>query len=55
MSKNRFEGTNNTIPVEKHDTAAWANKEKLKNGSNVPVPSETQVINAKKYADTNEK
>lgn len=43
------------MPVEKHDTAAWANIEKKKSHSQVTVPSEFQVINAKEYVDENEK
>ncbi|MDT8719262.1 DUF3787 domain-containing protein [Clostridium sp. 19966] len=43
------------IPIEKHDTAAWANEDKLKPVSQVSIPSEVDVINAKEYVDTNEK
>jgi hypothetical protein len=43
------------MPVEKHDTAAWANIEKKKSHSRVIIPSEFQVINAKDYVDENEK
>lgn len=43
------------IPIEEHNTAAWANIEKMKPISNVTVPSETEVMNAKEYVDTNEK
>jgi len=43
------------IPIEKHDTAAWANIEATKQASNVTVPSEVQVRNAKEHVDTNEK
>lgn len=42
-------------PIEKHDTAAWANIEKTYPESKVMIPSEAQVQNAKKYVDTNEK
>jgi len=42
-------------PIEKHDTAAWANIEKTKPVSNVAIPSEEEVINAKEWVDTNEK
>lgn len=43
------------VPVEKHDTAAWANIEKVKSHSKVTEPSEIQVINAKIHVDENEK
>jgi hypothetical protein len=43
------------VPVEKHDTAAWANIEKKKSHSKVTIPSEFQVINAKDHVDENEK
>lgn len=43
------------MPIEKHNTAAWANVHKLKQVSNVSVPSESDVKNAKDYVDNNEK
>lgn len=46
---------NPCIPVEKHDTAAWANIENMKSHSKVTIPSDYQVINAKEYVDENEK
>ena len=42
-------------PVEKHDTAAWANIEDLKPVTRVHQPSEDEVINAKDYVDENQK
>jgi hypothetical protein len=42
-------------PIEKHETASWANIEDLESTTNVTIPSETQVINAKEYVDSNEK
>ena len=54
MSKSKKD-RNLGVPVEKHDTAAWANIEKKKSHSQVTVPSEFQVINAKEYVDENEK
>lgn len=41
--------------VENHDTAAWANISDIIQDSNVNIPSETQVINAKEYVDNNQK
>lgn len=43
------------VPIEKHDTAAWANEDKSKAVSKVSIPSEMDVRNAKEYVDTNEK
>lgn len=42
-------------PVEKHETAAWANNEKCKSISKVNIPDEMQIMNAKDYVDNNEK
>ena len=42
-------------PIEKHDTAAWANIESKKAISNVTIPSETAIGIAKEWVDVNEK
>jgi len=42
-------------PIEQHTTAAWANIDKLKKVSNVIIPSELEVGNAKEWVDTNQK
>lgn len=42
-------------PIEQHTTAAWANIEKLKEVSNVSIPSELEVWNAKEWVDSNQK
>ncbi|MCX7773380.1 MAG: DUF3787 domain-containing protein [Clostridia bacterium] len=55
MADNRYKEKNMAMPIEKHDTAAWANIEKTKDVSNVTMPSEFQVRNAKKHVDNNEK
>lgn len=55
MAKNKFKEKNMGVPVEKHDTAAWANIGSRKEASKVTIPSEVQVRNAKKHVDTNEK
>jgi hypothetical protein len=55
MAENRKKETFMAIPVEKHDTAAWADMDELKPVSNVNIPSETDVRNAKEYVDTNQK
>lgn len=43
------------MPIEKHDTAAWANIESMKPICNVSIPSEVEVRNAKEWVDTNQK
>lgn len=43
------------IPVEKHTTAAWANISVTKPLSNVAIPDEIEVGNAKEWVDTNQK
>lgn len=55
MAKNRQNRKSLEVPVEKQTTAAWANIESTKNASNVTQPSDLQVVNAKEYADENEK
>ncbi|TGE32204.1 DUF3787 domain-containing protein [Desulfosporosinus sp. Sb-LF] len=41
-------------PIERHDTAAWRGHiESTKPQSNVPIPSEESVQNAKEWVDTN--
>ena len=42
-------------PIEQHTTAAWANIEKIKGISNVAIPSEFEVGNAKEWVDSNQK
>jgi hypothetical protein len=55
MAKNIVRSKNYKEPIEKHDTAAWANIEKLKPISRVHLPSEEQVDNAKEHVDANQK
>lgn len=55
MAENRYKEKHLGIPIEKHDTAAWANIEETKPVSNVTIPSQTQVRNAKEHVDTNQK
>ena len=55
MAKNKDKETFMAIPIEKHDTAAWADIEEIKPVSQVNVPSEVDVRNAKEYVDTNQK
>ncbi len=42
-------------PIERHDTASWADVGKNKRVSKVLVPKEEGVINAKEYVDMNQK
>lgn len=42
-------------PIEKHTTAAWANIAGTKPVSNVAIPDEIDVRNAKEWVDTNQK
>lgn len=55
VEEDRVKDSSMESPVEKHDTAAWANVHKSKPVSNVPMPSEFDVKNAKEYVDSNEK
>lgn len=52
---NKFKEKFVAMPIEKHDAAAWANMEGAQPVSNVNIPSEIQVRNAKEYVDTNQK
>lgn len=55
MAESNFKNKELKTPIEKQETAAWADKEKRKTMSNVNIPSDMQVINAKEYVDDNEK
>jgi len=55
MAENRYKERHMAMPIEKHDTAAWANIKERKPVSGVTIPDEIQVRNAKEYVDTNEK
>lgn len=55
MAEKNYKQKNMAAPIEKHNTAAWANIEKKKPESGVTIPSELQVENAKEYADSNQK
>lgn len=55
MTKNKYKEKQMATPIEKHETAAWANTEETKNLSNVNIPDELQVWNAKEYVDSNQK
>jgi hypothetical protein len=55
MSDQNTQETLMPEPIEQHTTAAWANIEKLKEISNVAIPSELDVWNAKDWVDSNQK
>lgn len=55
MPKNKSNNSAIPTPIERHDTAAWASIEKMKDASKVTIPPEFQVENAKKHVDANQK
>lgn len=55
MVKNIYKEKDMSRPVENHDTAAWANISELKPVSNVTIPDEFHVMDAKEYVDENQK
>lgn len=55
MTENRWQERSLRTPIEKHDTAPWANIEKTKPVSNVAIPNEEEVKDAKQWVDTNQK
>jgi hypothetical protein len=55
MTENTYKENNRETPIEKHDTAAWADIESTKPVSKVTLPSEVQVKNAKEHVDTDQK
>lgn len=55
MAQNRYKEKRLEMPIEKNDSAAWANTNEMKPVSKVNIPDEVQVRNAKEYVDTNQK
>lgn len=55
MTENRWKEHFLQTPIEKHDTAPWANIEKKKPVSNVAVPNEEEANAAKQWVDMNQK
>jgi hypothetical protein len=55
MGNNRHKEHDMAKPIERHDTAAWANTAETKEVSNVEIPSQLGVKNAKEWVDTNQK
>lgn len=54
MAKNKFKERFMAVPVEKHNTAAWANIRKTKRVSRVSIPGEMDMETAKEWVDTNQ-
>jgi len=55
MNDNRKKQTFMQKPIERHDTASWADIKDLKRDSGVIIPKETGVINAREYVEENQK
>jgi len=55
MAENKYKEFHMRIPVENHATAAWADMANLKEVSQVIMPGEPQVMEAKEYVDENHK
>ena len=55
MNRETIKSCGFKTPIEKHETAAWANIEKTKPISKVTIPSNTETRNAKDWVDNNEK
>ncbi len=55
MSDNRNKEKFLQKPIEKHDTASWADVQRIKPISRVLVPKEEGVIDSKEYVDMNQK
>ena len=54
MTENRSKEKFLANPIELHDTAAWrAHIESTKPESNVPIPSEESVAEAREWVNTN--
>jgi len=55
LAENKYKDSHLKTPVENHATAAWANIADKKDVSEVTMPDEFQVFNAKEYVDENHK
>lgn len=55
MSRETIKSCGFKTPIEKHETASWANISKTKSVSKVTIPSNTETRNAKDWVDSNEK
>lgn len=55
MAKNKHKEKHMRVPIECHETAAWANISSVKPVSKVNIPDEVQIRNAKEFVDSNQK
>lgn len=55
MTDNKIKDKDMKQPVERHDTAAWNDAQGIQPVSNVIIPKEFEVMNAKEWVDTNQK
>ncbi|PKM50866.1 MAG: DUF3787 domain-containing protein [Firmicutes bacterium HGW-Firmicutes-7] len=55
MKINKTHSIDNKNPIENHQTAAWADIEKVQPESRVPIPSQEAVDRAKDWVEENEK
>ncbi|MEA4827223.1 CDIF630_02480 family spore surface protein [Clostridium sp. JNZ J1-5] len=55
MAKNKYKEQFLSMPIERHETAAWANISEVKPVSQVTIPSEFDVSEAKDWVEENQK
>lgn len=55
MSENKRKQVFMQKPIERHDTASWADVGETQPVTKVIIPKEIGVINAKEYVDQNQK
>lgn len=55
MKVNKTYSIDNKVPVENHQTAAWADIKTVQPESGVPIPSEEAVDQAKDWVEHNKK
>lgn len=55
MTKKTIKSCSFETPIEKHETASWANIKDTVPVSNVSIPTDDEVRNAKDYVDANQK
>lgn len=55
MKINKTYSIDNKVPIENHQTAAWADIETVQPESRVPKPREDAVDQAKDWVEENEK
>ena len=55
MTDYQYKDKHLRTPVENNCTAAWADANERKSDSNVNLPDEFQIMNAKEHVDENQK